>query len=99
MARADCQSQGGDLASVYDATENALAVTAAGGTAVWIGLTDQLVEGTFLWADGSSSTYTNWAANEPNDTNGEDCVELKSNGQWNDLPCSYTRGYLCRLRG
>ena len=32
----------------------------------WIGYTDQVLEGTWRWISGSTSTYTNWAAGEPN---------------------------------
>ena len=36
----------------------------------WIGYNDIDNEGTFVWDDGSTSTYTNWADGEPNDAIG-----------------------------
>ena len=32
----------------------------------YIGYTDLLEEGTFVWGDGGSSSYENWRTNEPN---------------------------------
>ncbi len=68
---------------------------------VWIGLTDEVSEGTFEWVTGEPVTYTNWLTGEPNDANGlEDFVELLSeppfNGVWNDLPnvWSLNNGYV-----
>jgi hypothetical protein len=56
---------------------------------LWIGYTDRLVEGTFAWADGSTSTYTNWDPGEPNNAlAGEDYGEIRRDsltGNWNDL--------------
>lgn len=37
------------------------------------------------WIDGTSVVWTNWAANEPNDSSpGEDGIEIQSAGTWND---------------
>jgi hypothetical protein len=63
--------------------------------ALWIGLNDEAVEGTYVWADGSSSSYTNWSAGEPSNSlvndpvNGEDYVHMYGagglGGEWNDM--------------
>ena len=52
--------------------------------AVWLGFTDRANEGTFVWENGSNSTYTNWGGNEPNNSGDEDYAEMYRNGQWND---------------
>ena len=51
---------------------------------MWIGLSKR--ESGFGWTDGSALAYINWAAGEPNnwEGNNEDCVEMFSNGYWND---------------
>ncbi|MGN6109959.1 MAG: C-type lectin domain-containing protein [Kofleriaceae bacterium] len=92
-ARTACAGLGGDLAIVRDAANDAAARTLAGIHNAWIGLTDQITEGTFLWVDGSAPTFTNWYTNEPNDGGGtypEDCVILAElrGGKWDDRPCA-----------
>jgi len=66
----------------------------------WIGYTDQRVEGTWVWEDGTPSGYENWGPGEPNDTgSGEDCGQLNrySDGTWNDEPCTRTLPFVCEL--
>ena len=67
-ARADCQSQGGDLATIASAEEMLAASLAVVVTnqPYWIGLTDAVVEGSFHWIDGSTALYRNFAPGEPN---------------------------------
>ena len=55
--------------------------------------------GPWAWADGSTSTYRNWAGGEPNDwrdgaaqcdgTGNQDCVEAWRGGaDWQDAGCA-----------
>ena len=41
--------------------------------APFIGYTDELVEGSWGWTDGATSTYTNWSSGEPNNSDDEAC--------------------------
>jgi hypothetical protein len=58
----------------------------------WIGLTDEVQEGGFVWTDGSAVEFVNWKAGEPNNAggdgtagSGENGVNLYfTNGRWND---------------
>ena len=37
-----------------------------------------------------------WDGNQPDNHNdGEDCAEIRTNGKWNDLPCTGGRAYIC----
>mmetsp|Transcript_23264 Transcript_23264/g.28539 ORF Transcript_23264/g.28539 Transcript_23264/m.28539 type:complete len:358 (+) Transcript_23264:113-1186(+) len=84
------------LAFIGNANDNNEASSICGGHSCWFGLNDVTKEGTFKFApNGETPGYTNWAPNEPNNLNNEDCVEILSNGQWNDLTCSHGRFYLC----
>ena len=61
--------------------------TATQNLECWIGYNDIDTEGTFVWDDGSTSTFTNWVNGEPNQSGDEDCVHTRSNLQWNDANC------------
>lgn len=91
-ARASCMSQGGRLAILRTVEDDQAARALAGTRDVFFGLSDQVTEGTFVWADDSAPTYTNWYMNEPNDGGGnypEDCGVINGarGGAWDDRPC------------
>ena len=89
QAQAQAVSLGGNLVTVNDAAENQLLVNTFGGREnLWIGLTDQVTEGTFKWANREAVTYTNWAPGEPNNAGNEDYAEFNvfGVGKWNDRP-------------
>jgi hypothetical protein len=86
-AEIEANSLGGHLVAINSAAEQALLVAQFGGTEYfWIGLTDQQVEGVFLWSNGDPLTYTNWVPGEPNNEFDEDYVLMNWNfpGGWND---------------
>jgi len=105
-AEAAAVGLGGHLVTIDDAVENAFVAQRfgtdtglfAGRQDLWIGLTDQAVEGTFVWASGAPLGYENWAQNEPNDCHrpipggpctSEDFATMvwwsNPQGRWNDL--------------
>ena len=89
QAQAQAVALGGNLVTVNDAAENQFLVNTFGGTErLWLGLTDEVTEGTFRWANGEAVTYTNWSVGQPDNFNNEDYAEfnLGGAGKWNDLP-------------
>jgi len=49
----------------------------------WIGLTDFVVEGTYLWHAGEPFSYADWWPGEPNNLGNEDFVMIwRLNDQW-----------------
>jgi cysteine-rich repeat protein len=93
-----CISVGGDLASFSDASELAVVLPVAANFSPWIGFSDINLEGTFVWSNGDAVTFTNFAAGQPDDFNGnEDCVHLLGDGTWNDFPCTKTNHPLCEI--
>ncbi|MFN4123463.1 MAG: LamG-like jellyroll fold domain-containing protein [Flavobacteriales bacterium] len=96
-AQAQAVANGGHLAVVPDAqtngflTQNMLADT-------WIGLTDEVTEGTFVWVDNSPLSYTNWNTGEPNNVGNEDYVVMQGGGVWNDVGVAVTRQSFYQLR-
>ena len=58
-----------------------------------------LLPGGFKWHDGTPLGYVNWADGEPTGTNwgeSEQCVEMWSNGYWNDIDCLFDQYYVCK---
>ena len=100
-ARLQCVTRGYDLATVTSLEENTLMSSLTTGAQCWIGYNDRDNEGTFVWADGSTSTYTRWSPGEPNDNGGaEDCAIIYSTGYWNNEGCTTFRlCYLCSATG
>lgn len=103
-ARADCVNQGGDLISITEPFEQGFIQgqiqSIPNGIALWMGGHDSVTEGGWEWTDGSPFRYINWNAGNPDDYNGEDCLEiLIGNGLWNDDNCAVDRGYICKRRG
>ncbi|MHA2165214.1 MAG: C-type lectin domain-containing protein, partial [Candidatus Hodarchaeales archaeon] len=53
-AKADCEAQGGHLVTISSKEENAFVSNLAGSENIWIGLTDEIHEGSWQWANGES---------------------------------------------
>ncbi len=93
QAQAYAQTFGANLISVQSATENADLVQALSNqgyssSVIWIGYSDAITEGSFVWYDGAPLSYSNWAPGEPNNSGDEDCTQIYPDGSWNDLNCS-----------
>ncbi len=92
-----CALAGGYLAKVTSYYES-LFIANQAGQDVWIGASDSIIEGTFLWRDGTPLTYSLWGTSQPDNSSGdEDCVEILSTGYWNDLSCSASRPFVCEI--
>lgn len=92
-AQAYAQSFGTNLISVQSATENSDLINALSNqgfatNVIWIGYSDAISEGNFVWYDGAALAFTNWALGEPNNAGDEDCTQINPDGSWNDLNCS-----------
>uniref|UniRef100_A0A3B1JZ91 Trichohyalin-like n=1 Tax=Astyanax mexicanus TaxID=7994 RepID=A0A3B1JZ91_ASTMX len=62
----------------------------------WIGGLRYLDTGRWIWLDGAQWGYADWLPGEPNNTAGvENCVEILSNGKFNDMPCWDLRAFIC----
>jgi len=82
-ARTNCSNMGGHLVTITSSGEQSFlyGLWPSG----WIGLTDEVTEGTWRWVTGETYSYTNWNSGEPNNSGNEDYVQFVSNGRWNDL--------------
>lgn len=56
----------------------------------------------FYWSDESNFDYANWNEEEPSDSllsQTEECVEMFTNGTWNDASCDQIKGFVCMELG
>ena len=93
-AQTSCNAEGGHLVVVTDDTENDYVRNMISENA-WIGYSDTDVEGSFVWATGTANLFIHWGGGQPDNSGDEDCVETNTNGDWNDLPCSRDRDFVC----
>lgn len=108
VAEAACVQANARLAILDSAAKDSV-VEAMLTADTFIGGTDAVVEGTFLWIDGTPLGFTNWHTGEPNNGNGayqEDCIVVagaRVGKGWDDRPCAPESGattagrygYLC----
>lgn len=99
-AEADCEDDGNGthLVVIDDATELARVGALTLPFQLWIGLTDRKQEDHFRWVTGPFTRQIDlpWKAGEPNDSNGEDCVELTETDEYNDEDCvTGINQYIC----
>ncbi|HLP84817.1 MAG TPA: C-type lectin domain-containing protein [Phycisphaerales bacterium] len=99
--RAFAQSMGGDLATVNDASEQSFIMASVinANEKVFIGLNDAAVEGAFVWADGSTSTYRNFPPLFSNSATQDFVLIAGASGQWNAEPAAFTPFGLVEIRG
>jgi hypothetical protein len=95
-ARLFCLAWGGDLVQIENAQEDSL-VGSMGDDNIWLGASDIVVDGTFVWADGSAIVFSNWGNNQPDAFPGPDCAEKRQEAgePWYDQPCTDTKSYVC----
>ncbi|XP_071940909.1 macrophage mannose receptor 1-like [Antedon mediterranea] len=100
-AEKDCNTNNGNLMSIHDQFGQALLeseLSLENGNNYWIGLSDTVTPGTYVWSDGASVSYTNWAQGQP-DNSGGDCVSITSGqsspGFWIDTNCALGLPYVC----
>ncbi|NCD25959.1 MAG: alpha/beta fold hydrolase, partial [Deltaproteobacteria bacterium] len=94
QAEAEAQSAGGHLTTIRNQAENDWLLANFGQEARWIGLHQPNGSpepgGGWVWLSGSSATYRNWYAGEPNNSGGIESVAMihpathNDPGAWND---------------
>ena len=91
-AQEHCKSQGGYLATITSQEENEFVYSYLRSNfdyeSAYFGFTDRNEEGTWIWANGEKSSYTNWHPGEPNSENPNEDYAMYyfkySDGTWND---------------
>jgi hypothetical protein len=95
-AKAACTAINAHLAKIENATQNGLVATLGTGYDMFLGATDAVTEGTFLWPDATPLTFTMFHLGEPNNGGSggyqEDCLVMAGlrtpPDTWDDRPCT-----------
>jgi uncharacterized protein YjdB len=87
---------GGLLASINSAGEQTHLNGQRGGAQVWLGLTDAVLEGRFVFEDDALASpnapwFSAWSFGQPDPSpNPENCALMEApNGLWHDFPCTF----------
>ncbi|KAM8754010.1 galactose-specific lectin nattectin-like [Acanthopagrus schlegelii] len=101
-AELNCIYLGGNLASIHNVNEHnwirGLVRRACGSDVwAWIGLSDAIQEGKWLWTDGSRFVFSRWAHGQPSNWAGkEHCTHINYGGDnWNDITCDSKLASVC----
>jgi len=99
-AQLACEDLGGFLPEPKSAAINNITGSLDFTTSVWIGLTDGVFEGTWLWeTDGSAATWYDWGPGYPTNNTGSNCAVFdKGTLSWNDTECNTTSEYACQAK-
>uniref|UniRef100_A0A671XI52 C-type lectin domain-containing protein n=1 Tax=Sparus aurata TaxID=8175 RepID=A0A671XI52_SPAAU len=104
QAREKCRRDGADLVKIESEDEDKMVEKE---DRFWIGLTDSVTEGTWLWTDGTplNKSLTFWGKGQPDNLKGEnadgqDCVrmgEISRSGLkwWFDKSCTAPQKRIC----
>ncbi|GMH85271.1 hypothetical protein TrVE_jg13630 [Triparma verrucosa] len=100
VAKADCEADGMQLPVIRSQADNDDLVAAAAGVKLWLGATDEDVEGAWTWVDGTDfeSGYKNWDSSSPAARwETEDYIVMKEDGKWTDARSqnSNKKSYVC----
>ncbi len=86
-ANTAASATGGHLVYITSAAENTWLAGQTAGIEVFIGMSDAINEGVWLWGDGEPLTYTNWAFGQPDDLFDQDfgAMNIGGAGRWADV--------------
>ena len=94
-AEQECQSFGGNLASIPNEATNNFLNNLREKRFRWIGGYDFNTGGEWKWSDGSPWSYTNWNKGYPMNTEGKDYLSMFADGDWGDFHDAQLR-FICQ---
>ncbi|KAM5240184.1 pulmonary surfactant-associated protein A-like isoform 2-T4 [Hipposideros larvatus] len=97
--RESCARAGGHIAVPRTPEENEAIASIVNkhNTYTYLGLAEGSTPGDFYYLDGAPVNYTNWYPGEPGGQGKEKCVEMYTDGKWNDKNCQQYRLAICEF--
>ncbi|XP_006876214.1 PREDICTED: pulmonary surfactant-associated protein A-like isoform X2 [Chrysochloris asiatica] len=94
-----CARAGGRIAVPRSPEENAAiaSIVKKHNTYAYLGLAEGPTTGEFYYLDNDPVNYTNWYPGEPRGYGKERCVEMYTDGRWNDKNCLQYRLTICEF--
>lgn len=94
-----CETAGGTPAAPKNEKENkaVLELTKQYNQYAYLGMKESETVGKFKYLDGTPVNYTNWYSGEPAGRGKEKCVEMYTDGTWNDRTCTKYRLTVCEF--
>ncbi|KFQ17850.1 Pulmonary surfactant-associated protein A, partial [Merops nubicus] len=94
-----CEEAGGTLATPMNEEENKaiLGIVKQYNQYAYLGITEGETSGQFKYISGTPLNYTKWHQYEPNGQGTEKCVEMYTDGSWNDRRCNLYRLTICEF--
>ncbi|XP_066046730.1 pulmonary surfactant-associated protein A-like [Chamaea fasciata] len=94
-----CKEAGGSIATPRNPGENdaILYFVKHFNSYAYLGIKQSLIPGKFQPLKGAQLSYTNWYSNEPSGRGEEECVEMYTDGTWNDKKCSKSHLIVCQF--
>ncbi|XP_053548852.1 pulmonary surfactant-associated protein A-like [Bombina bombina] len=97
--KATCEAVDGRIAAPMNDEENnaVLSIAKEYNRYVYLGIKEGPKVGQFHYLDGAPVNYTHWKKYEPSGKGLEPCVEMFTDGQWNDKTCNQYRLTVCEF--
>ncbi|XP_058697828.1 pulmonary surfactant-associated protein A-like [Poecile atricapillus] len=94
-----CEEVGGTLAAPRNEEENKaiMDIVKQHNQYAYLGIRKGETSGQFKYINGKPLNYSNWHQHEPNSKGREKCVEMYTDGTWNDKKCNMYRLTICQL--
>lgn len=100
-AKQKCESLGGRLVTIPDEATWSFVKTLT-NSSVWLGASDEVMEGDWVWVTGLKVTFTKWAVGQPNNKSGEDnymvmiqCEMHDYHKKWDFIKATPIVGFIC----
>ncbi|XP_043912223.1 pulmonary surfactant-associated protein D-like [Protopterus annectens] len=97
-AKSECSLAGYQLSAPKTEAENMVMqrIVKKYDKDAWLAISDEKMEGTFVYLDDKPISYSNWNPGEPNgEHQAEDCVVMQTTGKWNDSICTEKGLVIC----